>query len=163
MAERTGPARPYLVLLLRRAGWLVAGLGVVLLVLGWYGISGQATVAQQLPYLASASIPGAALVIGGLILASAERARGRAGERVVDAATVRRIADLHSLLTEPVTEPVTGPDPVDPDADADAAADSDAADASAARGDDPAADRDGHSPAAARDGHNPAASGEPKT
>ncbi|HEV2635283.1 MAG TPA: hypothetical protein VGX23_09060 [Actinocrinis sp.] len=126
MAGRTGPAHPQLVALVRRAGWLTAGLGVVLLVLGWYGVSGQATVAQQVPYLASASIPGAALVIGGLVLAGAERVRGRSGGAggseagqgesgqrsgsgtgpagVVDEATVRRIAELHGLLVEPAAD-----------------------------------------------------------
>lgn len=102
MAARTGPAHPQLVALVRRAGWLTAGLGVVLLVLGWYGISGQSSTAQQLPYLASASIPGAALVIGGLVLAGAERVRGRAG--AVDEATARRIAELHGLLVEPAAD-----------------------------------------------------------
>lgn len=117
MAVRTGPAHPQLVLLVRRAGWIAAGLGVVLLVLGWYGVSGQATVAQQVPYLASASIPGAALVVGGLVLAGAERVRGRAGAGsgtgAIDEATARRIAELHSLLVEPagetVSERVSGP------------------------------------------------------
>ena len=102
MMERTGPPRPRLVALVRRAGWLTAGLGVVLLVLGWYGISGQSSVAQQLPYLASASIPGAALVVGGLVLAAAERMRTRAG--AADEATARRIAELHSLLVEPAAD-----------------------------------------------------------
>ena len=103
MAVRTEPAHPQLVALVRRAGWITAGLGVVLLVLGWYGVSGQSVVAEQLPYLASASIPGAALLIGGLVLAGAERVRGRAG--AVDEVTARRIAELHRLLVEPVPEP----------------------------------------------------------
>ena len=47
----------------------VAGVGVLLCVLGWYQISGQPTVPQQLPYLASATIPGAALLVVGLVLA----------------------------------------------------------------------------------------------
>ena len=102
MAERTGPASPKLVALVRRVGWLIAGLGVVLLVLGWYGVSGQASVAQQIPYLASASIPGAALLIGGLALAGAERVRSRAA--AVDEATARRIAELHGLLVEPAAD-----------------------------------------------------------
>jgi hypothetical protein len=102
MSERTGPVRPQLVALVRRVGWLIAGLGVILLVLGWYGVSGQASVAQQLPYLASASIPGAALVIGGLALAGAERAGRRAA--AADEATARRIAELHGLLVEPAAD-----------------------------------------------------------
>jgi hypothetical protein len=100
MAVPTGPAHPQLVSLVRRAGWLTAGLGVILLVLGWYGVSGQSVVAEQIPYLASASIPGAALVIGGLVLAAAERVRGRAN--AADEATARRIAELHGLLVESV-------------------------------------------------------------
>ena len=42
---------------------------MLLCVLGWYQISGQPTVPQQLPYLASATIPGAALLVVGLVLA----------------------------------------------------------------------------------------------
>jgi hypothetical protein len=53
----------------RRLAAALAGVGVVLCVLGWYQISGQPTVAQQLPYLASATIPGAALLAVGLALA----------------------------------------------------------------------------------------------
>jgi hypothetical protein len=53
----------------RRIAAAVAGAGVVLCVLGWYQISGQPTVPQQLPYLASATIPGAALLAVGLVLA----------------------------------------------------------------------------------------------
>ena len=52
----------------RRIAAAVAGVGVLLCVLGWYQISGQPTVAQQLPYLASATIPGAALLVVGLVL-----------------------------------------------------------------------------------------------
>ncbi|HTJ71601.1 MAG TPA: hypothetical protein VL551_28920 [Actinospica sp.] len=53
----------------RRLAAALAGVGAVLCVLGWYQISGQPTVAQQLPYLASATIPGAALLAVGLGLA----------------------------------------------------------------------------------------------
>lgn len=53
----------------RRLAVALAGVGVLLCVLGWYQISGQPTVAQQLPYLASATIPGAGLLVVGLMLA----------------------------------------------------------------------------------------------
>jgi hypothetical protein len=51
----------------RRLAAALAGAGVILCALGWYQISGQPTVPQQLPYLASATIPGAALLIVGLM------------------------------------------------------------------------------------------------
>ncbi|MGH6657126.1 MAG: hypothetical protein ACRDVE_18220 [Actinocrinis sp.] len=54
-------------------GWVVAGVGVALDVVGWYQISGQPTEAQQLPYLASATIPGAALIVAGAVLLAARR------------------------------------------------------------------------------------------
>jgi hypothetical protein len=50
-------------------------------VVGWYQISGQPTEAQQLPYLASATIPGAALIVAGAVLIAGRRrvdARGDA-------------------------------------------------------------------------------------
>lgn len=68
--------------------------GVVLLALGWYGISGTAEVARQLPYLASASLPGVALLIGGAVIAAADRTR-RSNERAAD-----MVATLYRLLTE---------------------------------------------------------------
>ena len=54
-------------------GWLVAAVGVGLEVVGWYQISGQPTEAQQLPYLASATIPGAALIVAGAVLIAGRR------------------------------------------------------------------------------------------
>lgn len=68
--------------------------GLTLELLGWYGISGKAIVAQQLPYLASASLPGVALVITGAVLAAADRTR-RDHER-----TAQLVATLYELLTE---------------------------------------------------------------
>jgi hypothetical protein len=79
--------------------WLSVGVaiaGSVLLFLGWWGASGAATVSEQLPYLASGSIPGAALVIAAAILLSRESALHAA--RRTDAL----ISELHSLLVEEV-------------------------------------------------------------
>lgn len=42
--------------------------GVLLLVAGWYGVSGESVVAYQLPWIASATVPGAALLIVGVVL-----------------------------------------------------------------------------------------------
>jgi hypothetical protein len=55
------------------AGWAALAAGAVLCVIGWYGVSGERHTARQLPYLASCSIPGAALIVAGAVLL----ARGR--------------------------------------------------------------------------------------
>ncbi|NUR32101.1 MAG: hypothetical protein HOV83_40700 [Catenulispora sp.] len=77
-------------------GGAVGFVGVLLLVLGWYLISGEAIAAKQLPYLASASIPGAVLVVCGLLLALSA---------TTDPDTARRVAELHTLLTEAIEDP----------------------------------------------------------
>ncbi len=79
----------------RHLGWAVGGIGIVLLVLGWYGVSGRAVVAEQVPYLASATVPGAALLVAGAVLVVAERSTRRT------ATIERRVAELHALLVEP--------------------------------------------------------------
>ncbi len=79
-------------------GYAAVVIGAVLLFLGWYGVSGYANVAQQIPYLASASIPGAALIIAGAVLVANDRTR-RSDERaaaMVDA--------LYRLLTESISD-----------------------------------------------------------
>lgn len=73
--------------------------GAVLLVLGWWGASGEAVVALQLPYIASASIPGAALVVAGAVLVAGEPARRSA------AASASMVTALTQLLTEAASEP----------------------------------------------------------
>lgn len=86
--------------------------GAVLMFLGWYGVSGRAVVAQQIPYLASASIPGLALVVAGAVLISGDRDR-RSNDRAS-----AMVASLYDLLTEPVPAdrpaPAAGPDGAEP-------------------------------------------------
>lgn len=54
--------------------------GAVLCVIGWYGVSGERFFERQIPYLASCTVPGAALLVAGAVLvASAGR-----GEPAVD-------------------------------------------------------------------------------
>lgn len=73
------------------AGWAAVAAGALLCVLGWYGVSGERFAERQIPYLASCSIPGAALVVAGALLLAPTRTtapvRGRTGvqERPVDA------------------------------------------------------------------------------
>jgi hypothetical protein len=73
------------------SGWFVVAAGAVLCVLGWYGISGENVIEQQLPYLASATIPGAALIVAGAVLLVS-----RPGRRTEQAD--RRIETLYALL-----------------------------------------------------------------
>lgn len=69
-------ATPALVRAVREwSGWFVVAAGAVLCVLGWYGISGESVAEQQLPYLASATIPGGALIVAGAVLIAARPAR----------------------------------------------------------------------------------------
>jgi hypothetical protein len=77
-------------------GWLGAVLvvaGAASLIAGWWGISGEAVVALQMSYVASASIPGAAMVIAGAVLLSGESARRNAAD------SAQMIATLYDLLT----------------------------------------------------------------
>ncbi|MFB7590535.1 hypothetical protein [Streptomyces sp. NPDC056169] len=52
-------------------GVTAAAAGAVLCVLGWYGISGERFAERQLPYLASCTVPGAALIVAGAVLVAA--------------------------------------------------------------------------------------------
>jgi hypothetical protein len=97
-------------------GWLMVVAGVVLLVIGWYEVSGLAIVAQQTPYLASASIPGAALLVAGAILVGGDSTSRRL------ARTERMVAELHGALLEEPGEHRTEL----PSRDADATFDADA-------------------------------------
>ena len=76
-------------------GWVLAALGALALFLGWYGVSGQALTAKQLPYLVSGGLTGIALVIiAGVFLATEDvrRSLGRLTE------LERKIDDLYSLF-----------------------------------------------------------------
>src|SRR5436305_14886434 len=44
-------------------GWALAALGGLALLLGWYGVSGEALTAKQLPYLVSGGLPGIGLLV----------------------------------------------------------------------------------------------------
>ncbi|MFE2721840.1 hypothetical protein [Kitasatospora sp. NPDC059327] len=85
-------------------GWVLTAAGAALCVLGWYGVSGEDFVEQQVPYLASATVPGAALIVAGLVLV-ALRAPGRPPAPPHPPApgnlTDRRIERLYALLVEP--------------------------------------------------------------
>ncbi|MEV7177094.1 hypothetical protein [Kitasatospora sp. NPDC093679] len=73
-------------------GWFTLAAGAVLCVLGWYGVSGEELAARQLPYIASATAPGAALIVAGAVLIAVRRGPGP-GEPAD-----RRLDQLYALL-----------------------------------------------------------------
>ncbi|KES03041.1 hypothetical protein BU52_32755 [Streptomyces toyocaensis] len=79
------------------AGWAALAAGAVLCVLGWYGVSGERYAERQLPYLASCTVPGAALIVAGAVLLT--HARG--------AVAASRVDELYDLL---VAAGPAGPD-----------------------------------------------------
>jgi hypothetical protein len=70
------------------AGWAALATGAVLCVIGWYGISGERYAERQLPYLASCTVPGAALIVAGAVLLT----QGR------NALAAARVEELYGLL-----------------------------------------------------------------
>ncbi|MFI1396452.1 hypothetical protein [Streptomyces sp. NPDC020681] len=52
-------------------GLAAAAGGAVLSVIGWYGVSGERFAERQIPYLASCTVPGAALLVAGAVLLAA--------------------------------------------------------------------------------------------
>ncbi|MEU7074446.1 hypothetical protein AB0B30_27040 [Streptomyces narbonensis] len=52
-------------------GVTAVAVGAVLCALGWYGISGERFAERQLPYLASSTLPGAALIVSGAVMVAA--------------------------------------------------------------------------------------------
>ncbi|MCX3060489.1 hypothetical protein [Streptomyces beihaiensis] len=86
---RVAPPRPA-----RPALWVALGAlaaGAVLCVAGWYGVSGERFVARQVPYLASCTAPGAALIVAGTVLLT----HGRDG---LGAARTAELYELYELL-----------------------------------------------------------------
>ncbi len=70
------------------AYWTALAAGAVLCVLGWYGVSGERYAERQLPYLASCTVPGAALIVAAAILLT----HGRS------ALAASRVEELYGLL-----------------------------------------------------------------
>jgi hypothetical protein len=82
--------RPY-------AGWIFFGFGALLVTIGYFGISGEAVVAKQLPYLISGGLGGVLLaILGGYFLAIEElRKDGGRLDRME-----RQIEQLHQALLD---------------------------------------------------------------
>src|SRR5579859_3819475 len=93
-----------------RAGWVTAAAGAVLCVLGWYGVSGESVAERQLPYLASATIPGAALIVAGAVLVAARPARRtERADRHIETLYTLLVADADSAEVEAEAEGSTQP------------------------------------------------------
>jgi hypothetical protein len=89
-------------------GLVLAVAGGILLVVGWYNVSGETDIGRQMPYVVSATVPGAALIVAGAVIFATERWRDAAerNEQKIDA--------LYALLTEPgAAEPPPPPAPVE--------------------------------------------------
>ncbi|WP_369216761.1 hypothetical protein [Streptomyces flavofungini] len=101
-ARRGGAPRPAHPVLWAAFAALTAG--AVLCVLGWYGVSGERFAERQLPYLASCTVPGAALIIAGAVLYT----HGRS------ALAASRVEELYGLLvaTAPTAPPASAEAPV---------------------------------------------------
>ncbi|MER5442172.1 hypothetical protein [Streptomyces sp. NPDC002790] len=85
------------------AGTAALAGGAALCVVGWYGISGERFAERQLPYLASCTVPGAALIIAGAVLLTH-------GRNTLAASRVERLYEL-LITADPAPSP---PDPAPP-------------------------------------------------
>jgi hypothetical protein len=86
-------------------GWILVGAGIILIIIGYLGISREALVAKQLPYLISGGILGIALVGFGAMLIGTEDLK-RAQERIDRLELL--IEDLHAVLLTRPDAPVIG-------------------------------------------------------
>lgn len=86
-------------------GWVLTGIGALALLIGYLGISREAIVAKQIPYLISGGIGGLALLIIGAVFLGTEDVRR-------DAARLDRleamVEQLHAalLVADPSTPPL---------------------------------------------------------
>jgi len=76
-------------------GWILVGVGLLLILIGYLGISREALVAKQLPYLISGGIGGIAFVGFGAMLIGTEDLK-RAQERIDHLEDL--VNDLHAAL-----------------------------------------------------------------
>jgi hypothetical protein len=77
--------------------WALVGGGVLLLVLGWYGVSGESLTAKQLPYLVSGGLGGIALIVLAAALLTTQDVQ-RQLERLDR--VEQRVGTLYDLLVE---------------------------------------------------------------
>ena len=76
-------------------GWICIGVGALLILIGWFGVSREAIVAKQLPYLISGGVGGVLLAVVGAYFLGTEELRKDSGrlDRVE-----RMVVELHQAL-----------------------------------------------------------------
>ncbi|WP_406865270.1 hypothetical protein [Streptomyces solicamelliae] len=92
------------------AGLAAAAAGAVLCVVGWYGLSGERFAERQLPWLASGTVPGAALIVAGAVLVAGVWGRTEASE----APETRAAQEAPSPSPRPSTSPPWRPSSSEP-------------------------------------------------
>ena len=87
-------------------GWILVGVGALLVLIGWFGVSREAIVAKQLPYLISGGIGGVLIAVIGAYFLGTEELRKDSGR--LDRLE-RQVAELHAaLLSRPDAPLVEG-------------------------------------------------------
>lgn len=76
-------------------GWVLLGIGALIILIGWIGVSGTPVVAKQIPYVVSGGIGGVLLAILGAYFLGTEELRKDSGR--LDRLE-RQVADLHEVL-----------------------------------------------------------------
>jgi hypothetical protein len=80
-------------------GWVLLAIAALVILIGWYGISGESNPAKQLPYLVSAGILGVVLAVVGAYFLGTEELRKDSGR--LDRLE-RMVNELHqTLLSRP--------------------------------------------------------------
>jgi len=81
-------------------GWVLALAGAVALFVGWWGVSGEALTAKQIPYLVSAGLTGIALFIMAGVFLATDDVR-RQFTQIAD--LQRKVDDLYALFAADIT------------------------------------------------------------
>jgi hypothetical protein len=76
-------------------GWVLLGLSALFILVGWYGVSGTAVVAKQIPYVVSGGIAGVFLAVFGAYFLGTEELRKDSGR--LDRLE-RMVLELHEAL-----------------------------------------------------------------
>jgi hypothetical protein len=88
-------------------GWGFVAAGALLTILGWFGVSGEAIVAKQIPYVISGGIGGVVLAVIGAFFLGTEELR-KDGGRLDRLETM--VNELHAALLERPDAPPPAPE-----------------------------------------------------